>query len=687
VTSSRRRRLSCEIAVAVSIVGAAIVILRFREAPLAHGLRERLLMFTPVRALEAAAAVVEALVILWLVSAIPAGRRAAGRVHDLAVRVLGLVARTPALIALSAIVTAAAGFRILLTRAETVPHIFGDELLYTDLAKSIALHGAPLVRGQRDIGHSVLYPLVLSPAYRLASDGAAAYVAVKTLNAVALSLTAVPTYFLARRVVSHGWSLGVSALVVMAPWTAYAAFTMTESLFLPAFATFALVLVRMLERPAAGRQVLVLVGLVLLVAIRPQALALAGSVVAAVAISGLLAGGVRRALEQHAIVLAGIALAGAAGLVALAVGLSLPAGSARQLFTLSYDPVVLIKWTVWNLAVYELALGVIALAAFPLSLRALLRRSASQAERSIGTVALALSAGILLSVVVLSASRRYGLGILHERNIFYVTPLVLICLAHWLTHGLARPRLLAAAVAVAACALPATLPNHLVSITNNADSPTSGWLQQLKGQVPGTPLKVWTIGIAGAAVAGLLLMRRPLTAVLSVVLAFVAIASPLDYSGPFTPGQDHTLAWVDHSLPAGATATLVHVGLSNPDQPCTDAAVYEQRQFVTWTEFFNTKVDRVMDVFEPAPGLLPSEHLKETQSGLILRDGRPFSPAYVVLDSRQPIIGRRLKRFDLASLRSPLEEGASLSLWKPTPPLRFLSPAQPLPPRANGAAC
>jgi hypothetical protein len=687
---SRSQRHGLKLAVQLAIVGAIVAAIvltqRLRGAPLAHDLRERLLMFTPVRALETAAATVEVLVIVWLVSAIARGRAGTAHARELSVRPFAALGRLPTIVALGGIVALAAWFRILLTRAETIPHVFGDELIYTDLAKSIALHGKPLVRGELDIGHSVLYPLLLSPAYGFAANGAGAYVAVKTINAVALSLTAVPTYFLARRVASHGWSLGVAALVVVEPWTAYAALTMTESLFLPAFTAFALILVWMLEQPTVRGQLLVLAGLAVLVGIRPQALVFAASVVAAIGIKGLLDGRLAAEIERHAVVLGGLAVALLAGVIALVAGVPVPAGSAKQLLTVHYSPLALVKWTLWNLAVYELAMGVIALAVFPLALRGLLRRSASVAERSVGTVALALSAGVVLSVAVLSASR-YGLGILHERNVFYATPLVLICLVHWLTHGLERPRLLAAATAAGAVALAATLPQHLVSITNNVDSPTSAWLQQLKNQVPDMPLRAWTILIAGVAAAAFLFMRRPPAAVLSTLLAFVAIAWPLDYSGPFTPKQDQALAWVDRSLPAGATATLIHVGLSRSDQPCAQDADYEQQQLVTWTEFFNTRVDRVLHVFAPAPGLLPSSQLAVGPGGVTLENGRPLTTRYVVLDSRQPIVGRRLARFDLPRLSSPLQQGASLSLWRASAPVTFRPHAQPLPPRADGRAC
>jgi hypothetical protein len=668
------RKLAAELGIAAVIAVAIAVTVRVWGPDLSHAVRERLLQLRPLTGLKAAGVVAVVTASLRFISwPTPLHRLAA-------------VSRVPAMVGLTAIVAVAAGFRILLVRVETEPKVFGDEFIYTDLAKNIALHGRPLLRGQLELGYSVLYPLFLSPAYRLASDGAAAFAAAKTMNAVAMALTAIPTYALARRVLSRGWSLGVAALVVFEPWTAYASFTMTESLFLPSFTTFALLLVRMLERATAARQLLVLITLALLVGVRPQALVLFGSVVAAIGLKGLLAGSVRPVVREHAVLLAGLALALLAGAITRLAGVSLPAGSAGPLVSLAYSPVSLAKWTIWNLAVYEIALGVIALAAFPLALHGLLRRSAPARDRSLGLAALTLTAGLLLSVAALSASR-FGFGILHERNLFYATPLLLVCLAHWLARGLERPKLLAAAVAVGAVALPATLPEHVIRISNNVDSPTAAWLSELENQVSSVPLVGWTVGIAAVGAGAMLLARRPLVPILAVVFAFVALTGPLDYSGALTPQQDRTLAWVDRALPDGATATLIHLGLSRPDQPCHTDADNAQKTLVVWTEFFNARVDRVTHMFEPVPDTIPSPKLTVAPGGIVHESGRPFTPAYAVLDSRQPVVGQRLARFHLASLGPEWQGGASLSLWKVSPPLGFLPHAQPLPPRATGEQC
>ncbi len=669
---------------AVIVVATTLVVGVWRSG-LSHSLRDQLLSLTPKRGVDLALRVGIGVAVL---SVAFAGLRrlapsAYGRIAG-ATQSLRIPRPTP-LVALTAIVSAAAGIRILLARFETEPRVFGDEIIYTDLAKNIARHGLPFLHGKFEIGYSVLYPLFISPAYRLASDGAAAFTAVKTLDAVVMALTAIPTYALARRVLSQGWSLGVAALVVLEPWLAYASLAMTEALFLPAFTAFALALALMLERPTVRRQLLVLIALTLLVGIRPQALVFAGSIVLAVAVKGLLARSAHAAAREHRIVLGGLAVGTLAVLFALAAGVSVPAGSAGSLLTLRYDPVDLAKWALWNLAVYELALGVVALAAFPLALRGLLRRSASDRERSVGITSLALTVALVASVTVLSSSQ-FGLGILHERNLFYATPLVLVCLAHWLACGLQRPKLLAVAVALAAVAVPAALPSHLVRITNNVDSPTAAWFTQLEQQTS-WGIKEATIGIAAVGAGAFLLARRPLVPILAVVLAFGILAAPLDYSGALTPQEDRELSWVDRALPGRATASLVHVGYSRPDQPCAKAADTDQRTLAVLTEFFNARVDRVYHMAEEIPDGVPSPLLSVASGGIVQEKGRRFAPHYVVLDSRQPIVGRRLARFDLDRLGPGWLGGASLSLWRVHRPLGFLTHAQPLPPRADGQQC
>ena len=73
------------------------------------------------------------------------------------------------------------------------------------------------MRGVPANGFGLVYPLLISPAYALFDALPDAYAAVKTLNALLMSLAAVPTYLLARRVLGPGLSLAAAALARRAP--------------------------------------------------------------------------------------------------------------------------------------------------------------------------------------------------------------------------------------------------------------------------------------------------------------------------------------------------------------------------------------------------------------------------------------------------------------------------------------
>jgi hypothetical protein len=595
----------------------------------------------------------------------------------------------PPLVTLTAIVALAATFRAVLGYATTIPTVLGDELVYTDLAKSIALHGEPLLRGDLALGYSVFQPAVMSPAYAIASNGATAVEAIKVVNAIAMAATAIPAYLLARRILPSGWSLTVAALSVAAPWTAYAAFPMTESISYLAFTVLALALAMTLERPTARRQIALLTLLAVAVATRPQALVLAVSVVAAVVFDGLLAHRLRDRLRELRVTLGAIVAAVVVGAVLSAAGVPIPTGSYSVLYRSLTSVFGIAKWAIWTAGSFELALGGVALAAVPVALARLLRRDAMPAERAFGVTAATFTVGVLASVALLSASP-YGLRVLHERSLFYVTPLVLTAFAYWLATGLERPRTISAAAAVVALALPLTVPRRLLLFdTNNFDVPSSSFYRALDDHVPGVPLLVLVAGLTVAAVGTLLLARRVVFPLFSVVVAFLAITAAVDYATPqITPAQARALAWVDRALPAGATATIVHMGFTRLSVPCAETAEYEQQGLVVWTEYFNTRTDRLYHVGAPVNrDGLASPELTFGSGGSLLLNGQPVYAPYVVIDSRQPVAGTPIARFDLPKLESSFQNGASLTLWRALEPLRLPAPPNPLPPRSDGRGC
>ena len=139
------------------------------------------------------------------------------------------------------------------------PFIMVDELIYSELVEA-----SPPATGSRCAASPYLVGLDLPAAARRRStrifDSVPdAYAAVKVVNAVVMSLAAVPAYLLARRVLPAGFSLFAALLAVRVPSMVYTGTVMTENAFYPRVpARRAGRSSRMLERPTPAAQLLVL---------------------------------------------------------------------------------------------------------------------------------------------------------------------------------------------------------------------------------------------------------------------------------------------------------------------------------------------------------------------------------------------------------------------------------------------
>jgi hypothetical protein len=137
------------------------------------------------------------------------------------------------------------------------PWLFTDELEWTQLSRAIASTGHAARRTEPHSFES-LYSYLIAPAWWIHST-ASAYAAVKYINAVVMALTAVPAYLLARMLVSRWWSLAVALLSIAIPAMAYATSIVPESLAYLWFTVGALFAVRLLAAPSVGRAVPALV--------------------------------------------------------------------------------------------------------------------------------------------------------------------------------------------------------------------------------------------------------------------------------------------------------------------------------------------------------------------------------------------------------------------------------------------
>src|SRR4051794_12343817 len=97
------------------------------------------------------------------------------------------------------------------------PHIFGDELIYWELSRGFAWTGHFTVRGGKAPQYGAVYPALVAVAQRIGHDQAGAYAIAQGLNAIVFSLTAVPAYAIAARVLTQRHALLVAALAAVMP--------------------------------------------------------------------------------------------------------------------------------------------------------------------------------------------------------------------------------------------------------------------------------------------------------------------------------------------------------------------------------------------------------------------------------------------------------------------------------------
>lgn len=531
--------------------------------------------------------------------------------------------RVPAWAWLTAIVAGSILFRWWFARGMVAPFIMVDELIYAELARSLAAGGGLEVRGEPYLV-SLLYPLLLAPAYLVSDSLVDGYAAVKAINAAVMSLAAVPAYLLARRLLPAGLSVLAALLAVALPSLVYTGTVMTENLFYPAFLLFAWALVRMLERPTAASQLLVLALGLAVVLIRVQGVALVLAALTAPLV-------VRRPLRPYAPLYA-IALGGAAALVLaqLARGSS-PAsllGAYRVVGESGYDLGHVARYLLWHVAELDLYLGVFPAIAFVLLLFGV--RALDEPARAFMAAAGALSLWVLL--VVSAFASQFASNRIQERNMFFLAPLFLIALLVWVDRGAPRPRPAAVAAALGLGALPAVIPYERF-IETGAVSDTLMllplWNLQDRITLPRVDETVLAVGLA-AAVAFLLLPRRwalalPIAVLLYFALAFrpVAIgAHGLRFASEgalFTGIRVEDRDWIDRAVPEDAEVALLWTG--RPD-----------RFTVNQNEFFNSSIGPIYTLRGPVPGNLPETPVEIGEDGVVRAGGDPVRAEYVLTD-------------------------------------------------------
>jgi glycosyltransferase involved in cell wall biosynthesis len=558
---------------------------------------------------------------------------------------------------------------VLLTLALRVksPWIMVDELVYSDTARSLADGAGFTIRGHA-AGYGYVYPLLLAIPYTVADRVTDVYALARVVNALLMCSVVVPVYLLARRVVRPGAALAAAALAVAAPTTVYIASLMTENVFYPLFAWFALALVAALDRPTLRRQLIVLAVCVLLFLTRAQAIVLFAAVLTAPLTLAWIERGRPRSLRAWRPLYALVAF------VAVAV-VVFEAARGRSVFhvlggysvagstTYRFWPAV--KWIVLHLAALSLTLWVV-----PLAATIVVVASARHLDRPLRVFAAAtasVAAWLVVEVGVFAS--RYSLRI-EERNLFYLTPLLLIGLFAWIERGQPRPARATVVGAVLAVALVGAIPfASLLNENSQSDTPSLQPWWYLGASWTGYPTVALVASMTALALAAAFLWLParfapwlPALVAAGFVLTWIPLeAWPHGFPQAAVHQYDAAVAsgtsWVDGAVGTDANVAVLWSGGSA-------IRIWEN-------EFWNRSIRRVygLDRAELAGGM-PQTNVAAQRSTSVLVDasGRPIDADYVLTDRRAPVVGTRVAADEahllaLYRVRGPVRLAQRITGW------------------------
>ncbi len=561
----------------------------------------------------------------------------------------------PAGLWLTAIVVCSIVVRVALGHRMVAPWIMVDELVYSELAKNVAAHGEFLVRGVPSHGYGFVYPVLISPAWRLFTSIPDAYAAAKAIDAVLMSLAAIPAYFLARRVLPAGLSLVSALLAVLIPSMLYTGMLMTENAFYPLFLLAAFLLVLTLEAPTAFRQIALLVVCAIAFETRAQAVALFAAVATAPVLLSLIERrGIRATLRRYgwlygllgggaALALAGTVAAGRSPLSLL--------GAYRAATSSSYTVSGVLHFFLYHVAELDLYLGIFPFAAL-LALWLAPRRP-SPGARAFAAASLAIWVWLLAEVAAFASAS--FVNRIEERNTFYLAPLALTALVAMAVDGaVTRRRRILVAAAIVAGILPFFIP-YVRFINTSAVSDTFAlmpWWWAQDNLIHLDQVR-WAALVVSLVAAGFFIwVPRPKVLVLPALVAvwFIGTAYVVESGlhgihkttvGSLWAGTHMRHPnWIDRAVGPDADVAVLWTGSFPSAYP-----VYED-------EFFSRSIRTVYDVDGATrPDPLPETDVTRRPDGrLVTANGKPITAQYVLASTAVEIAGKQVGRPDGAGV-------------------------------------
>ena len=497
--------------------------------------------------------------------------------------------------------------------------VMTDELQYAKLASAIADGSLlPTLRGEHVSAYAQLYPLLLSPLYAI-FDAPGAFRAAHVLNGVVYASAAVPTYLLARTVhLPQRWSAIAAAFALLAPWSVFSGFVLTESAAYPTFLWVVLALQRALDGPSDRRDAVALAALALAVLARMQFVALLLVLPLAIAVADG-----RSAFSRHRVLASAYVVGGTALAIVAATGditrlLGRYEVTATEGSLLPFDALVHA-----GAHVDLVGLGV--------GLVPLLLGGAWLVSRRTTFSVLALVTIVVLTLETAVYDARFGGGLfeVRERYLFYIAPLLLVATASALRDGVPR---LALAVVTAFVAITIFAYDFVEVHGIYVDSPmrVAGGAIESAGGATFVALLAVAIALALAVVpapprarAATVTLAVGATSLTLSVTAWTRLLAANSPSGrTVADGPTFVTDWIDRVLPDGSTVALV---------PYPVGQEWSRSAILWWdTELWNDSARRVYVIdgeWEYAP--FPNRELRvDPATGHVRRTAH--APPYVV---------------------------------------------------------
>lgn len=565
------------------------------------------------------------------------------------------------LVALAGLVLGSAVVRFALSRGVDAPWIAPDEQLYGLLGRSLVDGHGLKVLGASVPYYSLLYPLLVGlPTLWSHTAGAVSWV--QALQALLMSITAVPIYLWTRPLAGPRWAILAAALTVLMPGLVYSGLLMSEALYFPVATVAVWALSLALAEPTLRRQGFLLAAVAVAFLTRLQAVGFAAAIVGALVLLSLAerSWSPFRRLRATLVVLGVIAAGWVGSRIALGgvgqlLGAYAPLAEARK-YSLA-DIAQSLAWQTGAFVLFTLGIPLVALAVLTWTV---LRGE----ERDPGVRALVAAAAAYAVVTVIEVSAFASRFVEHvtERQLLSVVPPVFVAFAVWLQRGLPRPQPFTSVVTLGIAAAALLLPLNRVTVpAAYADSPSMIPLERLSHHLTHSTFETLYACAAGGMLLLAVLLPRGARLLLPALVAAGLVGASLVAS---TQIRDRSHVERARTF-AGAPVTWID------DAGAKDAALLltGQRYWPSaWEElFWNPSIRKVVRLRGTEnPGVVPQIVVTADEAGrLRTKTDGVVRASYVAAPSSVAPVG------DLVASVPPSFDQIGIQLWRTTSPLQL----------------